>query len=47
MSNENNLNNKLTMESFGKMVGTILGITLITMWVTVVATFTHNWYMGS
>jgi len=40
-------NNKPIMESFGRMIGAIFGITLITMWVTVVATFTYNWYIGS
>ena len=34
------------VESFGKAIGTILGITLVTAWITIVATFTHNWYTG-
>jgi len=38
---------KNSMDSFGKLIGGILGITLMTMWITVVATFTHDWYAGN
>ena len=30
----------------GSFVGGILGITLMTMWITIVATFTYQWYTG-
>lgn len=33
-------------DSIGKLVGSILGITLMTMWITIVATFTYQWYTG-
>lgn len=33
-------------DSFGKLVGSIFGITLMTMWITIVATFTYQWYTG-
>ena len=37
---------KNNMESLGKAIGTIFGLTLMTVWVTIVATFTYNWYTG-
>ena len=37
---------KVSVYSVGRLVGGIVGITLMTMWITVVATFTHNWYTG-
>lgn len=43
----NPTDNKNPMESLGRLVGGILGLTLLTMWITIVATFTHNWYVGN
>ncbi len=37
---------KVGVDSVGRLIGGIIGITLMTMWITVVATFTHNWYTG-
>lgn len=37
---------KVSVDSVGRLIGGIVGITLMTMWITVVATFTHNWYTG-
>ena len=37
---------KVSVDSVGRLVGGIVGITLMTMWITVVATSTHNWYTG-
>ena len=37
---------KTSVDSVGRLIGVIVGITLMTMWITVVATFTHNWYTG-
>ena len=34
------------LPTISSVVGGIVGITLMTMWITVVATFTHNWYTG-
>lgn len=40
-NNENN-----TLPTISSVIGGIVGVTLMTMWITVVATFTHNWYTG-
>jgi len=39
-------NEKVSADSVGRLIGGIVGITLMTMWITVVATFTYNWYTG-
>lgn len=39
--NENNV-----IPQISSVIGGIIGVTLMTMWITVVATFTHNWYTG-
>jgi len=36
----------VNVESVGRLVGGVIGVTLMTMWITVVATITYNWYMG-
>jgi len=43
----NPTDNKNPMEILGRLLGGILGLTLLTMWITIVATFTHNWYVGN
>lgn len=39
-------NSNNSIPTISSVVGGIIGVTLMTVWITIVATFTHNWYVG-